>query len=1241
MDTNKSPLAKVNGWKKSSGIALAALLVFGAVAGVMAFSPRNALAQTTPTITTSTNKFFGNAFAQVIISDNDKNSDSNLQESVAATVTVKDETGAQKDSQQVTAYETGKNSGQFEFFVTTRPGDSATPNPFAPRSSLDTGSGVTVDSRDKVSIVRFGNAPARDTGAANADLIMNTGTTNPKDGWKVEVEYIGAASIKTINYASTGSQFSIDRGVTGTGDSTIFTITDQDGNDDPTKIDTITASGVSTATTVPLGSANLFTGQFKTGDTFTFTETGTNTGVFENIFTGTQLAIPPTLSAPATAIYVLKDYDVYNAQTGTGSKYPVTPTQSTITKSLVFQNQDGTLTPLTSISAASELPITVTDSDLNASTRTKDVLTSVAGTTGVTVTVDGTAGADSEAVNLKETGDNTGVFAADLNQGQLPVAILNSGTPTANNGVLELRTSDIAGTKDVIVNYYDPNTAHGTTNVLTSTVRLPLSHTPGVMTFDSATATSTGKINAVLNDPDLNNDANAIDSYTVALSGTAPAYDFTGMGNIASIAVKIKGVSTGTTAPATAQTIVFIETGPNTGVFKAEVDVSRLSASFSDGDQVEFKYQDKLETPTAESTGTFTIGKPSTGITVDRTTVGIPLKSGEPAAVVGLTGTPGADSVKFRLTITDASLNTDSGVQETLSVNNPLLSESLTKQAGGSLTVSSSGSPDILFTGFPLTETGPNTGIFSGMITLMRTSSTSLADFDNAKLAFTYDNNVASVTLRPNDLVITTNSTIVRNGDNLLVTITDLDRNLSSEDKDTVPFMIVTRNDALSGTGATFTGNADETDVNTGVFQKIVKIGTDIKLTSVGTSVTQATELKITATDRISVDRTSPDRDLTIKVGTSTGTLSVTPDVVGPGTKMIIITTDQDLNTNPAGVDTIPSSGTNTDFVTVTTDRTGFPTTKVAGEETGANTAMFKTTIKLKPKTTALTTAPATPVGTKDLTGFEVLPGDLISVKYVDTKDANGNKVTISKVVKVVSVDPEMIPGKPEYGVNESITFTIKDVDANTDGEATDSLKVRVTSDSDPVGFDISGLETGVNTGEFTFSVPTTTSVSSGAITVKNGDNVSFKYTDTYPAGFEDRVKQLADPSKDFFLLVPIGAPRGPTSTTPSAPVLKDVSGKILTEVTAGSQVVLSTDITNNNDAPQPFAAIVEVRDADGITIYLQWQTGTLNANGTSGIGLSWTPDMPGTYTVRTFVLSSIANPQVLSPVAESTYTVS
>jgi hypothetical protein len=139
---------------------------------------------------------------------------------------------------------------------------------------------------------------------------------------------------------------------------------------------------------------------------------------------------------------------------------------------------------------------------------------------------------------------------------------------------------------------------------------------------------------------------------------------------------------------------------------------------------------------------------------------------------------------------------------------------------------------------------------------------------------------------------------------------------------------------------------------------------------------------------------------------------------------------------------------------------------------------------------------------------------------------------------------------------------------------------------------------------------------------------VTIEYTDEFPADFEDE-----EDDKDFTFVVPIGSVGTLGSATPSAPTVKDASGGAVGSITTGQQVVLTTTVTNNVDDELPFVALVEVRDASGITNFLAWQTGVMDAGDRTEVGLSWTPENAGDYTVRTFVISNLNNPQVLSEV--------
>ena len=155
---------------------------------------------------------------------------------------------------------------------------------------------------------------------------------------------------------------------------------------------------------------------------------------------------------------------------------------------------------------------------------------------------------------------------------------------------------------------------------------------------------------------------------------------------------------------------------------------------------------------------------------------------------------------------------------------------------------------------------------------------------------------------------------------------------------------------------------------------------------------------------------------------------------------------------------------------------------------------------------------------------------------------------------------------------------------------------------------------------------------------------VTVEYEDAFPADFRQRFDatgSLTGAARTFTVTAAVGADARTDSTTPSTPGLRDLQGQTLTEIGAGQQAIISIDVRNNENQARPFAGIVEVRDAQGFTTYLQWQTGTLQPNATANIGLSWTPDSPGQYTIRTFVVSQIQNPSALSEISQTTVNVS
>jgi hypothetical protein len=100
-------------------------------------------------------------------------------------------------------------------------------------------------------------------------------------------------------------------------------------------------------------------------------------------------------------------------------------------------------------------------------------------------------------------------------------------------------------------------------------------------------------------------------------------------------------------------------------------------------------------------------------------------------------------------------------------------------------------------------------------------------------------------------------------------------------------------------------------------------------------------------------------------------------------------------------------------------------------------------------------------------------------------------------------------------------------------------------------------------------------------------------------------------------------------------PLLQTFSSE-LDCVRADDQLFITTVLNNNEDRDNEFAAIVEVRDSNGITEYLTWQTGKLKAEQDTQVGVSWTPAKGVQYALRAFAITGFDDLQVLSVIVSS-----
>lgn len=1254
MDT-KQPLSVIV-------VAILVASVFSMI-GLTSVPLQNASAQTV-TIETSADElggtFFGEAMLQVIIEDS--STDDDLTDTLDVEVTMT--SSGDEVTQSITIPDTTAGSQRFEFYI------------------------VHVNATDQ------SPADPEDTAALTDDQILQFGAAGGDELALPTVALYDDASFDilvgntevTIDYEEATGLIQLDRESYGSTNLAYFSIVDQDGNLDPTAADAFTVLDADLDLLFTLNGAAFV-------DDVTFDETGDNTAVFEATIqlNTTDSATDDELDISDESVQVtLNDMANYeDAGFNNGEN------DSTDTDDVTFtvDDVDGDFEETGTVTFGSELVLVLNDNDQNIDSEDDDTMDNVAGNGDgeVTVSVDAADGdGDSEVVPMDETGDNTGIFEVDLSNGELPITFLGVGqTPTANNGILELRrnatTNDI--TEDILLSYLDPlNDDSAEEETASRTIELDI--TDGAVGLPDTVGVN-DDFTFTLTEPDFNNNPRTKDSYSFILTGDGgadTAFDITrggvSLGGVATIEVDISSLDDVPTF-ATALTYTLIETGINTGIFEVELDMGDIVASagadVDDGDELEITYNDFMDDSSAESSDEVSIGEADVGIDFSRSTVPIPPEAG--SATADLIG----DTVVISATISDPDENTDSGIENVLEedagadfqfesdpgvTTGPSFRIELDGELDGVVdttveynTLDLGGGTnlvDILPALPTFTETGDSTGVFDDELEFVN-GGVSTDDWHDLQIELVYidrqgDEESAGFTFRGNDGIVTVDQSSAKAGTMLTISVQDEDLNLDdgeveefegSADDATVDDLLTveTEDDDIDGVS---TETYRETGADTGIFTAEYEVGDDIPVSvEDADEITQATNILITYNDEIDSTGGGGDEfEINVPVVSSTGSIHVTPELVGPGTTLNVQIVDSDLDQDSGASDEYDTTDPDGDdfFVSFRSDRSEVEEGSPDLDETGPNTGIFEFEIEL--------VTDATACGDDDLDSDDfdgvasggsepsigACPGDLLSITYEDEQDSNGQSTTVSALVEVKAWDPEFASDKDSYAVGDRATITISDPDANTDPDVADSLSdIRVWSDSDAVGDEFSALETGEDTGVFTLSFLLSSGTESGAITVKTGDDVSIEYTDEFPADFED-----SEEDKDFVFSVPIGAAEGGTgTTTPGAPSVQDSSGVELDDVSAGQQVVLATIIINNVDEPTPFTALIEVRDSNDVTVYLAWQTGVLAAGGQSEVGLSWTPENPGDYTVRTFVISDLDNPRVLSLVVESDITVS
>ena len=504
-----------------------------------------------------------------------------------------------------------------------------------------------------------------------------------------------------------------------------------------------------------------------------------------------------------------------------------------------------------------------------------------------------------------------------------------------------------------------------------------------------------------------------------------------------------------------------------------------------------------------------------------------------------------------------------------------------------------------------------------------------------------------------NGVLQTDKSVYVIGGDMLLILI-EPDLNLDSDAAETIDLdLIEWDSDAstltmgnLGEQAAAFDpepSDLRETGDNTGIFQVVIEIPR--KLGSDELERGEKIDLEYTDYGPSGADYVGDeDEDINAVVFTSNfgATIELDQRVYTWTDKVYITITAPDHNFDSNLIDEI-GDGVDADPLRISTRSASLTNYKLV--ETGTNTGIFSGEVILtgfQYDADGDSTTGTNGYDTNPLTGgvgptSGVLPtsdddGITVSYEYTEDNTVIGTALIRWNVAEVTWLETS-------YSAAGSGLVRVIDPDLNLNPESIDNFNIDIWSDTDAGGVDVTVTETNEATGIFEGTVFfTLTDESSGhRVRISEGDTVTARYSDnTLPDPYS------SGDDLDVYATTLIG-----TLTPPLERVgvnnlgTVDALGNSLSSVSVNQQVQIQASLTNNQDRSQSFAYLVQIQDANGVTVALSWLNGELSASQSLNTAQSWIPASSGTYTAQVFVWEGVSNPTALAPSTEISITVS
>jgi len=633
------------------------------------------------------------------------------------------------------------------------------------------------------------------------------------------------------------------------------------------------------------------------------------------------------------------------------------------------------------------------------------------------------------------------------------------------------------------------------------------------------------------------------------------------------------------------QTLFFQEDLGNDGNFTLRFNLSWIKYTFKDGDIVTFKWTDYY-TGKVVTYDVKIVKEVPMGVSLDRTLYPLP-NSGVFNITATVTDPTGVDPSLFWL----ALVRWD-GLPLNITTDGSTASAYLN-------TTETDASRAIMF----YSDTSETTKhIYTFQVNLTEVaeinSKIPVYSWTGADVVAYYNGTMVKATIQPSTAVLSVDKTAVKVNNTITITLIDPDADLDSSLNDTVKVAI---DKYVSGTL-----ELKETGENTGVFVGEVVINFDnfptlnpdklpyeIKVTYEDTYTaftTVSAPRSQTLTQKVTVTPTTAK----VWLGDSEGNPVTT---IGPYAKLYVYFQDPDYILNSTF--SLPDT-----YAIVLRSSTGDQIVLTELEQSDEDPTLFYKEITVKKMTGE---APS------DSGALEVVSPDTIVVRAIDpSAEPDGSAKVFLFNIAVRTWDGKVYvePSKPFYLDGETIWIYVEDPDANAKLDTRDTVTVRITSTSDPVGIQLTLVETGVSTG--VFRAPFLISKSQMAPFLSDGDKIIISYNDALSA-----TGKPATFTKELQFGFVTATPINPGA--PEAVKFLDIMGnEVVPKV--GQPTLIQIPVSNADTTRSVTTDVIIVfYDANNVPVGLAYGRITLGAGASGTAIVGWLPSLAGTFTAKVF----------------------